>query len=102
MLAHFLLGTHRILSSTPDEVQGTVADKVWRTFTDTFQESLLFSTQGMMGDFAKIAPHRLYRGLEGALLLPGHSAHCASVRVVIRTAGMKFSKCRRLVRLSLL
>jgi len=46
----------------------------------------------MAGGFAKIAPHRLYRGPEGNLSPPGHGARCASVCVVIRTAGMKFSR----------
>jgi len=58
----FFIGTHRILSSTPDEIQGTVTDKARQTFTDTLQGSLLLSTQGMAGRFARAAPHRLYRG----------------------------------------
>ena len=69
-------------------------DKARQTFTNTPQGSLLLSTQGMTGGFAIAAPHRLYRGPEGSLSPPGHGAHCASVRVVIRTAGMKFSRCR--------
>ena len=53
-----------------------------------------FQPIGMTGSLALAAPYRLYRGPEEATLPPGHGAHCASVRVVIRTAGMKLSRCR--------
>jgi hypothetical protein len=48
-----------------------ITDKARQTFTDTFQGSLLLSTQGMAGGFAKAAPHRLYRGPEEAFAPSG-------------------------------